>query len=92
MYMRDREVKMTTVLSAVLWTTGTLVVIAGMWTEVYGLPGVGLLLAGAGGVLSIRGFVLHCQDHLRDAFEYGRDFERGLIEPRTTNGTVRSLR
>lgn len=75
--MRDREVQLAAVISGVLWVAGAATVIAGVFTKTYGLPAVGLFSAGVAAVLNIRSFVLRMEERVRDAFELGRDYERG---------------
>lgn len=72
----DRQVAVTSVVSGVLWTVGSFVVVAGVLTELYGIPAIGLLMAGGGGVLNMRSFVMRCEARMRDAFEAGRDYQR----------------
>lgn len=75
--MRDWEVRVAAVISGVLWVTGAALVVAGVLTKVYGVPAVGLFTAGVAAVLNIRGFVLRMEERIRDAFDLGRDYERG---------------
>jgi hypothetical protein len=85
--MRDREVRLMSVVAAAMWVTGAIVVLAGIEMEIYGLPGAGLLAALGAAVLNVRGFVEHHHDQMRQMFECGRDYERSLVDTR-----VRSLR
>jgi hypothetical protein len=76
--MNDREVRLTSVIAGGLWALGVMVVVGGLVSRVYGVPAIGLLMAGAGGVMNIRSMVMRCEDRMQQAFTCGRDYQRGL--------------
>lgn len=72
----DRSISATSVAAWALWIIGGVVVL----TDVFVGPpimGVGLWTTGAAMVLSIRRMLCRQADRQREAFEMGRDFERG---------------
>lgn len=72
----DKDVSATAVASWTLWILGGALVVVGAFFDLW-FTGVGLYAAGMGGVLSIRRML--CEDATRrqQAFEMGRDYERG---------------
>lgn len=55
-----------------LWAIGLVLVVAWMVDETMRTGGLGLMFAGAGGVLNIRVFILEMEDRERRAFDFGR--------------------
>lgn len=95
--MRDREVKLTAVISAVFWAAGFTLVVAGIVWPRPGIPGLGVLIGCIGAVLNVRGYsiqvcrhIQHTFDKHEESFRLGREYERGQLE--RTNGEVRPLR
>lgn len=72
-----RQVAVTSVVAVVLWVIGSITVLIGIVTRVYGVPAIGLLLAMGGGVMQVRSFVLRCDARMHEAFEMGRQHQRG---------------
>lgn len=70
--------------AATLWVIGSAMVVVSVFIEP-GLGHVGLALVAGGMVLHIRGFFLQFYSELKNAFELGREYERGAEN-------VRSLR
>lgn len=83
--MFDQSVTILTALAFVLWITGGALVLTGQLGASPHLGQVGLLAAGLGGVINIRGFIDNLTERERNAFEVGRQYER-------PGGGVRSLR
>lgn len=69
--------KLSSAIAAALWVAGFAVVLGGILIPRHGIPGLGVMLGMGGAVLQIRGFFSEHSDCLRQAFEYGRDHERG---------------
>lgn len=75
--MKDRQFSALHVFAGTLWAVGGLLILATLIAhQREGLAELGLLLAGAGGVLSVRGMLCHMEQRERTAFEIGRDIGR----------------
>lgn len=85
--MTERQIKLTTALAAGLWITGVGVVLLGMFANRTGVPALGVMIGMAATVTQIRGFFAEHNRCIRQAFEVGRDHERGL-----SRSEVRPLR
>lgn len=75
--MQDMTISATKAIAYLLWTIGTGFVAASFFGPLQ-LAAVGLLLAGAGGVSQMRGYICGLQRRERDAFDLGRDSVRSL--------------
>lgn len=73
--MHDRTISATTTIAYACWFTGTLLVFLSFFGPLQ-LAAVGLLIAGAGGVMQIRGFLCALERRERNAFALGKDYER----------------
>ncbi len=76
--MNDRSISVTSVSAVTLWTVGGALVIVGAFFSLW-FTGVGLYLAGAGGVLSIRRMFCQQAARERNAFEIGVEVGRERI-------------
>ena len=76
--MQEQQVRLTTIVVAVLWALGLGLNVLGIITEWYGVPGLGVLAGLAAAVLQIRGFLDSHARNVRNAFELGRDYEDGV--------------
>lgn len=73
----DRTISTTFAASALLWTVGLGFMLLGLLDLRF--MGAGLWLSGLGGVLSIRRMFCGHEGRMRNAFELGRDHERGSV-------------
>lgn len=76
--MHEHEVRVSTVLTTVLWVVSFGLVVVGMVTNRNGIPGFGVLTGMAATTIHIRGFIASYEERMRGAFELGRDHERSL--------------
>lgn len=82
--MQDQEISLRAAIAAALWLAGTFLVLADIFTK-YEVGQLGLVTVGAAMVLNVRSFFCHMHRQMQDAFELGRDYERG-------ESAVRSIR
>lgn len=75
--MTDHTISTTTVAGYALWLLGAGFVALSFFGPLP-LAAIGLLLAGAGGVMQIRGFLCAQERQHRNAFELGRESVRSL--------------
>lgn len=75
--MNDRNVSLRAVLAVTLWLLGVACILIQL-TAPIAVGHLGLLLAMGGATLHVRGFFCHLIEQERNAFELGRDHERGL--------------
>lgn len=68
----DGKIAATTALAALLWPAGLALVILDLMTGIQ-TGELGLYLAGAGGVLTIRGFFCEMRQRERDAYRLGEE-------------------
>lgn len=76
-HMFDKTISSTTALAMLLWPAGFLLIILDLMTG-WEAGELGLFLAGAAGVLNIRGFFCDLRYREREAYEIGRDSVRSL--------------
>lgn len=71
----ERKFSSTHVYSLAFWAVGFALAILEL---IYGwdLGELGILAAGVGGVINIKGFILHMECREREAFRMGEQFER----------------
>lgn len=74
----DKDISATSAASWTLWTLGGVLVVIGAFFDLW-FTGVGLWLSGIGGVLSIRRMLCRDTERRQNAFELGRDWERGSV-------------
>lgn len=70
--MHDREVPVTSAVAVVLWLVGTILILVDLALPVE-TGELGLLAAGAAGVLNIRGFLQRQRERELEAFLSGRE-------------------
>lgn len=77
--MSDRDVSATHAIATLLWIAGfTLVILAMIWTHPT-LGMLGILLAGVGGVLNVRGMIHHMEGREMKALEMGVEAGEGSV-------------
>ena len=74
--MTDRQISTTTVTASLLWALGMALIVLDILTS-RDTGELGLYATCAGGVLNIRGFFCSLHQRETNAFEIGRDYERG---------------
>lgn len=72
--MQDRTISLHHVSAAALWVLGATLVTIGLMSGVPGLGHLGLMFAGAGGVINIRGFMCRALTDQRETFEIGVEY------------------
>ena len=72
----EREVAVRTVVAVALWGIGIGFVLVQIFTP-FRVGQVGLVCVGGAMVLNVRGYFSRLDGQMRDAFQLGRDFERG---------------
>lgn len=75
--MIESTVTVRTVTALLLWTAGIIAIGLSFFGPLQ-LAAIGLLLAGMGGVVQIRGFLCALERRERNAFDLGRDSVRNL--------------
>lgn len=74
--LSDRSISFTAVLAGAGWIVGVALVVIDLFVAPR-LDALGLIAAGAGGVLTIRGFFCTASERERNAFQLGRDSVQG---------------
>jgi hypothetical protein len=72
--MHDRTISLHHVSAAALWVVGAALVTIGLLAGIPGLGHIGLMAAGMGGVLNIRGFMCRALTDQRETFELGVEY------------------
>src|SRR5690349_13905241 len=80
-HMIDRKISAGKTVAYTLWAAGFLCIAASFVLPLQ-VAAIGLFLAGAGGVLTIRGYVCALQQREQNAFDIGRDYEQGMTAVR----------
>lgn len=75
--MHEQEIRLTTACATAMWVIGVGLVIGGLVTNRNGLPGLGVMCAMAATLCQIRGYFAAHDRCIRQAFDLGRDHERG---------------
>ena len=71
--MHDRNISLHHVSAAALWVLGASLITIGLIASTPGLGHLGLMAAGMGGVLNIRGFICESMNREQNAFLLGQD-------------------
>lgn len=73
MSIREVQVTALSVFAGVAWTVGGVIIVAGMFYDLNGLPGLGLWISGWGGVATMaRCYEHHAVAREQAAFDLGR--------------------
>lgn len=81
--MQEQQIRVTTAIAGLLWAAGLGLVAAGITTNRNGVPALGVLVGMAAMLMQIRGYLADHDACLRQSFDLGRDYERGVSEVRS---------